>query len=270
MALARAAATLVLLCAPASAHTGHAQAALRHNGANEADQDVGLVRALEFDHRLRVCNAFPGERLEVLRGENLTGDEPMAYRECRDFHTQLRSGDKLEFKLGSSTSGTFAVSELPSNDAVLLLVVHRHDGRSTAVSFKSHVFANLKTAQVAVIDAYAGSKRTTMRIMDAPSSGKNRTEELRYDSVVALSPGAYEVEFVNGGEPKVEFTAAGHESYVVLRTGVEEQKGPSVHEDIVVYPHSPSSPRSGAAGKQAPWAALVFGAAAVAASTLAA
>jgi len=39
----------------------------------------------------------------------------------------LKAVDKLEFKVGDSSAGTFAVSDLPNNDAVLLLVIHRHD-----------------------------------------------------------------------------------------------------------------------------------------------
>ena len=65
-----------------------------------------------------------------------------------------RSGDKLEFKVGDASAGTFSVSDLPNNDAVLLLVIHRHDTLSTAVSFESHVFASLQNAQVAIIDTY--------------------------------------------------------------------------------------------------------------------
>merc|ERR1712187_51370 len=84
--------------------------------------------------------------------EKLTSDAAMSYKSCRDFTAPLKSGDKLEFMVGDASAGTFSVSDLPSNDAVLLLVIHRHDTLSTAVSFESHVFANLLNAQVAVID----------------------------------------------------------------------------------------------------------------------
>ena len=66
-----------------------------------------------------------------------------------DFVAPLKVGDKLEFMLGDANAGTFAVSDLPQNDAVLLLIIHRHDQVSTAASFESHVFANLLNAQVA-------------------------------------------------------------------------------------------------------------------------
>merc|ERR1719174_1302276 len=96
----------------------------------------------------------------------------MAYRSCKDFTTPLKSGDKLEFKVGDASAGTFSVADLPQNDAVLLLVIHRHDQVSTAVSFESHVFANLLNAQVAVIDTYKGSMKASPRIKDIEDATK--------------------------------------------------------------------------------------------------
>merc|ERR1719321_261573 len=107
-----------------------------------------FVRALEFKHQLRVCNAYPyAAPLDLYRGkgEKLT-PEPMPYKTCRDFATPLKAGDKIEFRVGDANAGTFSVSDLPANDATLLLIIHRHDTLSTAVSFESHVFANLLNA----------------------------------------------------------------------------------------------------------------------------
>merc|ERR1719281_1827031 len=153
---------------------------------------MGFVRALEFKHRLRVCNAYPyAAALDVYRGksEKLTSDGSMAYKGCKEFVAPLKAGDKLAFKVGDASAGTFSVSDLPNNDAVLLLVIHRHDTLSTAVSFESHVFANLLNAQVAIIDTYKGAARSTPKIMDENSKTKaadTRSEELRYNSVVAV------------------------------------------------------------------------------------
>merc|ERR1719159_1029613 len=97
----------------------------------------------------------------------------MAYKSCKDFHAPMKAGDKLEFKIGDASAGTFAVSDLPNNDAVLLLIIHRHDQVSTAVSFESHVFANLLNAQIAVIDTYKGSMKALPRILDSTKSGHN-------------------------------------------------------------------------------------------------
>merc|ERR1719409_1806252 len=107
----------------------------------------------------------------------------MPYKQCRDFKVQLKPGDKLLFKVGDSSAGTFSVSDLPNNDAVLFLAIYRHDTLSTAVSFESHVFANLLNAQVAVIDTYKGSAKSSLKIQDAEAAKTARSEELRYDSV---------------------------------------------------------------------------------------
>jgi len=165
----------------------------------------------------------------------------MPYKACKDFEAPLKAGDKLEFKVGDANAGTFSVSDLPNNDAVLLLVIHRHDTVSTAVSFESHVFANLVNAQVAVIDTYKGAARATPRIKDEQGMASGRSEELRYNSVVAVNPGKYDVtlDAQDGSEQaKTELVALNRESYVVLRTGVESQQGESYPEELVIFPQS--------------------------------
>merc|ERR1719188_484670 len=207
----------------------------------------GFIRGMEFKHRLRICNAYPyAAALDVFRGRNerLTGETPMPYKSCRDFVSPLKSGDKLEFKVGDANAGSFSVSDLPNNDATLLLVIHRHDSVSTAVSFESHVFANLLNSQIAVIDTYKGSAKAAPRILDSKKSGIKgvaRSEELRYDSVVAVNPGVYEVDLADekgATKAKSELVALNRESYVVLRTGVESDQGQSYPEELVIYPQS--------------------------------
>lgn len=242
----------------AAAHVGHVWGLLRQTGGAE-----GFVKALEFKHRLRVCNAYPySAALDVFRSKDKLTDQPMGYKSCKDFLAPLKSGDKLEFKIGDASAGTFAVSDLPNNDAVLLLIIHRHDQVSTAVSFESHVFANLLNAQVAVIDTYKGSQKASPRIKDRADATQNsRSEELRYSSIVAVNPGVYEVELDGAdGEVKTtrELVALNRESYVVLRTGVESKTGPSFPQELVIYPNSdPAVLRSSAAAMRALFAVIV-------------
>lgn len=214
----------------------------------------GFVRALEFKHQLRVCNAFPfNSPLDVFLSKEKLSDEPMAYKTCRDFTAPLKSGDKLEFKIGDASTGSFSVADLPSNDAVLLLVIHRHDQLSTAVAFESHVFSSLANAQVAIIDTYKGSAKATPRIkVAAAKNSKDKTpssEELRFSSVVAVNPGSYDVD-LEGADGKVKantaLVALNQESYVILRTGVESKSGPAYPQELVVYPNSdPAALHSG-------------------------
>jgi len=207
---------------------------------------ASFVRSLEFKRRLRVCNAYPfAAELNVFLGssEQLTKDAPLAYKDCSEFAPKLQEGDKLEFKIGDASAGTFSVGELPANDAVLLLVIHRHDTLSTAVSFESHMYSNLASAQVAVLDAYRGKARSTPKIVEFGASPSNITssEDLRYDSVIAVNKGIYDV--VLQGEDgqtkaKSELVALDKESYVILRTGVEAQMGAAYPQELVIYPKS--------------------------------
>jgi len=215
----------------------------------------GFVKALEFKHKLRVCNAFPfSASLDVWRSKDKLTDQPMHYKSCKDFDAPMKAGDKLEFKIGDASAGTFAVQDLPNNDAVLLLIIHRHDQVSTAVSFESHVFANLMNAQVAVIDTYKGSLMSSPKIKDrAVATKESRSEELRYSSIVAVNPGVYEVELDDAAgkvTSKAELVALNRESYVVIRTGVESKTGPSFPQELVIFPNSdPASLHGGAATK---------------------
>jgi len=230
-------------------HLRHGQ----HLGTPVGDvqQSASFMKDIEFKHRLRVCNAYPNTAaIDVYRAEEKLTDAPLSYKSCADFRAPLVQGDKLEFKIGSANAGTFSISGLPNNDAVLLLVIHRHDSLSTSVSFESHVFANLANAQVAIIDTYKGKDRATPRIKDEAGSSEARSEELRYNSVVAVNPGKYEV--VLGAQDgtdkaKNELVALNRESYVILRTGVQSEQGESYPEELVVFPKSdPAMLHSGA------------------------
>lgn len=220
--------------------------------------DSGFVRALEFQYVLRVCNAYSsGDALDVWMGKDkLTTGGPMKYEECRQFARAPREADKLEFKAGDSAVGTFSVTDLPSNDAVLALIIYRHDTLSTAVSFESHVFSNLQGAQVVVFDAYRGRSKSMPRVTarTPKGSGPAPFEELRWNSVVGLKQGIYDVELRDpDGKPraKSELVALQHESYVVLRTGVEARRGPASPEALVVFPRSDVRAIPGAAATQA-------------------
>jgi hypothetical protein len=220
----------------------------------------GFVRSLDFKHQLRVCNAYPyAAPLELYQGKNKLTDSPMPYKSCQQFAAPLKAGDKLEFRVGDSSAGTFSVSDLPNNDAVLMLMIHRHDTLSTAVSFESHVFANLLNAQVAVIDTYKGSEKASLKIQDTSSSKTARQEDLRYDSVVAVNPGEYEVA-LEGSDgkrlSKAALTALNRESYVVMRVGVESQQGQAYPQELLVYPNSDPSMLRGAAQGSAPFAMI--------------
>mmetsp|Transcript_5049 Transcript_5049/g.16265 ORF Transcript_5049/g.16265 Transcript_5049/m.16265 type:complete len:285 (+) Transcript_5049:64-918(+) len=201
-----------------------------------------FLRTLEFKHRLRICNAYPlNEAVDVYEENQKLTNESIPYKSCHEFTSPVTAGDQLQFKIGGVSAGSFAVSELPSSDAVLVLVIYRHDAVSTAVAFESHVFANLVNAQIAVLDTYRGGKKASLRVQDGLNATTSRSEELRFDSVVSVNQGVYEV--VLQGEDgdmaaREELVALNRESYVVVRCGVEEEDGQGYPQEIIVYPNS--------------------------------
>jgi len=214
--------------------------------------NASFLRREELSHRLRVCNAYAStNEVEVFLGNVRLTDTPMPYKTCRELPAQLQAGDRLQFKVGTEGVSSFAVNDLPSNDAVLLLVIYRHDALTDTIAFESHVFANLINAQIAVLDTYKGKKSAaTPSIKDVQNAKTSRKEELRYDSVVAVNPGLYEVVLPEDAvAPKnvtaQELVALNRESYLVLRVGMESDE--AYPEDLLVFPHSDPKALTGAA-----------------------
>jgi hypothetical protein len=214
-------------------------------------QGKSFVKSLDFKHKLRVCNAYPySAPVEVLRAKEKITTQPLRYKTCMEFDSPVRAGDKLQFNIGGSNAGSFKVSELPNADASLVLVIYRHDAVSTAVAFESHVFANLINAQIAVLDTYQGKAKTMPRIQDIRSAKTARNEELRYDSVVAVNPGLYEIVLQDDAgqiKARTDMVALNRESYVVIRAGVEAESGPLYPQELMVYPKSDPKELTGAA-----------------------
>jgi len=226
------------------------------SASNQLRRSAGasFISTLKFKVTLRICNAYPySYPMDIYLGKNKLSESSMPYKSCGEFHPDLKAGDKLDFKVRDSSAGSFSVSELPQNDAVLVLVIYRHDTLSTAVSFESHVFANLLNAQVAVLDAFKGKSEAIPRIQDIKQQQEgeeHRSEELRFDSVVAVNQGLYEVVLQNmAGEKKArhQLVALNRESYLVVRCGVQAQQGQAYPEELMVFPESDPRALGGAA-----------------------
>merc|ERR1719214_541420 len=99
-------------------------------------------------------------------------------------------------------------------------------------------------AQVAVIDAYKGSQKSTVKIGDSTDKKKARSEDLRYDSVVAVNPGEYMVTLSSTDGSlvsKQDLVALNRESYIIMRVGIEAQQGQQYPQELMVYPKSDPS-----------------------------
>jgi len=204
-------------------------------------------RQEEPKHRLRVCNAYPySTPLNVFIGKpsgvSKITETAMPYKVCQEFEPQLHAGDRIDFRFQAASAGTFVVGDLPNTDAVLMLVIYRHSRKTTAVAFESHVFANLLNAQIAVLDTFQGSEKSSMKIMDMEEATTSRSEELAPNSVVALNPGKYEVGLFGGDgirKSHSELTVANRQSSVVIRVGVQPEHGRAYPQELIVYPVNP-------------------------------
>eukprot|EP00931_Biecheleriopsis_adriatica_P010493 TRINITY_DN111568_c0_g1_i1.p1 TRINITY_DN111568_c0_g1~~TRINITY_DN111568_c0_g1_i1.p1 ORF type:complete len:297 (-),score=69.11 TRINITY_DN111568_c0_g1_i1:37-864(-) len=201
----------------------------------------GAANHSRAPHKLRVCNAYPYEAaLDILLdGTKITADKPLLYKDCADFKPALKVGDKLEFKIGEASTGTFSVSDLPTgDDARLLLVIYRHDVESTTVAFESHVFhEEQESPQVAIIDTYLGDSSHKLQIHDG-----HHAEQLRFGRVIAISPGKYDMNLLADDSTEKQASAKvfaeNKQSYVVMRVGVKAKGGPSFPEELVSFPKS--------------------------------
>ncbi|CAD7932602.1 unnamed protein product [Amoebophrya sp. A120] len=198
---------------------------------------------------LRICNAYPyAKPMNVfLNDVELYGG--MEYKECEDFvDLNLLPGDTIRFKTEvdhhQHSAGIFEIADLPNEKATtLLLVITRHDTHSNAVAFQSHVFQHdPKHAQVAVIDAYRGTNPARVQIMheNAVYSPSASVEQLPIGRVNKINGGMFDLILDDGSSTQKEtavdapptpddnqlykFVALPGHDYVVLRTGIEDEK----------------------------------------------
>jgi len=194
--------------------------------------------------QLRLCNAYAWSApLEMRRvQEPKLVEYPLPYKECHDYSLPLSDGDELSFRAGDLNIGTFFVRGLPKAPAMLLLVPHRKDPNSMAVVFDSHMYTEGQYPQVALVDAYTGAGQSPLYLQE-----KDHREELRFNSVITLTPGDYEVSLGSNATKlpakAAKLKALVQEKYVVIRVGnTLNSTGMATDEDMVVFP-----PFSGAA-----------------------
>lgn len=230
-----------LLCAAllraAGGASGHRDKAVGHDARSSLRISAQVSEALQ---KLMICNAYtspkPLDVLLVRTSKRLTDGNQLSYKSCQTFDLNIQEGEQLDFLLGDDKVGTFRCTGLPSSASSLLLVPHRRKTGSMA-SFDSHAFSPLVSAQVAVMDAYQGSQVGRIKIMDRTGiyNASGREEDLRFNSVMALNPGSYEVALFDGAEQKlmsVPLEVNGEASYVVLRVGLQQKANSSRFVDL--------------------------------------
>merc|ERR1719498_2228967 len=147
--------------------------------------------------------------------------------------------------------GTFLVEQLPAAGQMLMLAIKRRDTWSTAADFSSHIFADIKAPQVALVDAYVGPAKSELEVLDVPTGlgvdemhkMPSREEKVHFGSVVEVDPGSYEwslldLRFKSHAEKMaLFFNAAEGMTYTVLRVGAQVVGGSSFAEELIVWPN---------------------------------
>lgn len=225
---------------------------------NTEVKQQSFLKSIEYQHRLRVCNAYPGS--EVFRvekaGQNLTKNgASLAYKECQEAHMRepLKAGDRLSFFADTLPMGSFTIDALPQYDAMLYIVVQRHDERSDAVAFQSHLFAAARNAQVAVMDTYVGKAKAALLLANATGEGGASKGGIQsytvmpFGTAFGVADGNYQVILSDGSaDSKIRSplqTRQG-ESYLVLRTGVG-LAGKGSEMNLMVFPSPSWADKSG-------------------------
>ncbi|CAK0801460.1 unnamed protein product, partial [Prorocentrum cordatum] len=234
------------LCALASAGAAlQVQDSPSHTAQPDHLQRLRGEQAPQRLHRQQQGKAHRGAP-EV---QGVQGDRPRA------------GGQRAHRFLGGLSVGTFHVGNLPFAPTNLLLVPYRKGNGTMAATFYSHSFAVVHDhSEIAVVDAYDGSDRHALRIGQA---GKRQTEaaDLKANTVVSLTPGAYRVSMGDGSKSAqtVALAAAEGSNHVVMRVGGDD----GLPAELVAFTTGQTTERSGA--PRASGALLVAAAAACAA-----
>jgi len=210
--------------------TAHGLLNLVSHRSRSRSSHHAFLKNLDYTLKLRICNAYTGgEPFDVYRNE-VEIHKSLEYKACFESTDDLRSGDRVNFKVKGLSTGSFTIDQLPTEDAVLMLVIKRRDMASLATSFASHVFANLQSPQVAIMDAYKGKDNTVVQLKNEED---NKLASVSYDSVVAIDEGSYQAK-LKDNKKEYGFEAVQRECYTVLRLGMDG-KNPA---DLVVFPTS--------------------------------
>jgi hypothetical protein len=131
-----------------------------------------LIQPFQYDQRMLVCNAYHSE-LGTPISLTKNGDiifiegEALDYHDCRYAKINVKRGDKLDFfTTDNIAGGTFEVTDLPREDAVLLLVLENSKNESYPMVAQSFTFPLRAAgkAQLAVVDTTEKSDKAKLHI----------------------------------------------------------------------------------------------------------
>lgn len=215
----------------------------RRSAASFPISHLGILNAGLLDHQIQICNAYcrkaemDVEQESAGKVSKLTAS-PIGYKTCTSMNLTLHNGDRLHFTHSDTgvNQGTFKVSRIPNTEAILLLVLRRKQPGLNTLAFESHVFANQVNAQIAVLDMYQGRRVAKLHIEEKSNEKVIHSENLRFNSVVAINSGQYLVVMQDeDGKIATEALLPAHNqgNYVIMRVGNEDLNDPM---DLLVFP----------------------------------
>jgi len=235
------------------------------NGATQVETANSMsIQAPQIEQELFICNAYASPNavdiVHVRTQEHLTKGGSLQYKECKSFKLPMQEGDQLDFKSKSLDIGTFYATGLPKSSSSLLLVMRRRSPHSTAVKFESHAFTETEKPQIAIIDAFQGKLLDGMgdvKIMEElkDASGKvdlrkmqdegefyhtpmkKLKENLKFNTVVAVNPGKYELSLASSVKKDMPVPLQAHDGkkYVLIRFG-DEAEGKDYPQELIAFP----------------------------------
>jgi len=220
-------------------------------------------------HNLTVCNAYADHKplsvYTVTNRAKLT-EEPLPYKACKQVSLELSESERIDFRLGGLSVGTFRVTGLPYVSANLLLVPYHKSNDTMSAAFASHMFsAAEEKAQVAVVDAYSGSESGLLKVQ-RPKDRK--WANMKHGSSIKMDAGSYQVVLSDKDGKNIKLAkleTAEHARYVVMRVGSESDG----HAQELVVSSATGTEGIGAAGSGSFRASLgIFAASAAAAASM--
>lgn len=210
------------------------------------DHQYITTSGAKHETTLRICNAYPHSSEGVA-----VSDATIMYGSCVEKKENLKVGQRLDFFLPDHhvLLGSFEVEQIaPSvNEDTLLIVIQPRSGNSRRASFQSHAFSGQVTdPQVALLDAYSFFDETARDergvdqtpLLAIAEQSMRKSEDLKFDSVVALHPGSYVVD-ISRENQRDKFTKNSKRIHVtgatdkvsVIRIGTEGQ----YPEELIVF-----------------------------------
>lgn len=226
---------------------------------SQSQQASTITSDADVNHTLIICNAYANTAplsVSQVRTHTRVTDGAIRYKACVTAEVALEDGDQLDFNTQQHVVGTFFATGLPKEPTTLVIIPHRRGPSTLAATFKSHAFSSSAKAQLVIVDAFAGRPGRSLKITDVrPDNAGNhreafvqRTEDLAYNQVLAVTPGAYRLSMTSNetgvAESKkaifVSLNVSVREQVVVARIGSESNEGDQnkYPPELLVFAHT--------------------------------